>query len=64
MTVRVVREPEREVACTNCRSVLAYDMDDTKIGWEGANWGGDTRTQRRYVLCPKCEHPAWVEEAP
>lgn len=64
MTVRVVRKLDREVACANCECVLAYDMEDTKVGSRGVNYGGESREPNRYITCPECEWPVWVKEKP
>lgn len=43
-----------EFECRGCRSRLAAEIGDVKVGYFGANYGGDTPERRYYVECPVC----------
>jgi C4-type Zn-finger protein len=41
--------------CRVCKSQLVAEIDDVKVGYFGANYGGDTPDREYYVTCPVCE---------
>ncbi len=40
--------------CRSCTSRLVAEIDDVKVGYFGANYGGDTPDREYYVECPVC----------
>lgn len=41
--------------CRACKSTIeADDPQDVKVGWFGANWGGESKEKELYVECPVC----------
>lgn len=43
-----------EFNCQACKSQLIAEIDDVKVGYFGANYGGDVPTRQYYVECPVC----------
>ena len=43
-----------EFKCKGCKAKLAATEDDVKVGYFGANYGGDTPSREYYVECPRC----------
>jgi len=44
-----------EFECEGCKSRLNAEADDVRVGYYGANYGGDQPTRGYYVICPVCE---------
>ena len=40
--------------CRGCKSKLVAEIEDVKVGYFGANYGGDTPSRQYYVSCPVC----------
>ncbi len=40
--------------CRGCRSQLVAEIEDVKVGYFGANYGGDRPSREYYVECPVC----------
>lgn len=45
---------EFEFECRDCGSKLIAEADDVKVGYFGANYGGDSPERQYYVQCPIC----------
>ena len=43
-----------EFVCRVCKSQLVAEIGDVKVGYFGANYGGDTPDREYYVDCPVC----------
>ena len=43
-----------EFECRGCKSRLLAEVEDVKVGYFGANYGGDTPDREYYVTCPVC----------
>jgi hypothetical protein len=54
--MRVIEEKpfNVEFECRCCKSKLQAEPEDVKIGYFGANYGGDTPDREYYVTCPVC----------
>ncbi len=44
----------KRLTCNTCKAVLEIDIADVKIGYFGANYGGETPDKEQYVECPEC----------
>lgn len=43
-----------EFVCQVCKSKLIAEADDVKVGYFGANYGGDSPERKYYVECAVC----------
>lgn len=43
-----------EFECRCCKSRLLAEADDVKVGYFGANYGGDSPSREYYVTCVVC----------
>jgi DNA-directed RNA polymerase subunit RPC12/RpoP len=55
-TVKITREQPFgfEFECRGCKSQLVAEIGDVKVGYFGANYGGDSPEREYYVDCPVC----------
>jgi len=54
--VKIVQEQPFgfEFECRGCRSQLVAEIADVKVGYFGANYGGERPVRKYYVSCPVC----------
>ncbi|HYG84455.1 MAG TPA: hypothetical protein VD907_06290 [Verrucomicrobiae bacterium] len=48
------RDPGYEFDCTSCRSKLIAEPQDIRVGYFGANYGGDQPERSYYTECVVC----------
>lgn len=55
-TVKIVNEHPFgfEFECRGCKSQLVAEITDVKVGYFGANYGGDSPDREYYVSCLVC----------
>jgi uncharacterized protein YlaI len=52
-----------EFECESCKSRLQAEADDVRIGYYGANYGGERPVRGFYVKCPVCETEKRLEDS-
>lgn len=55
--MRVINEGPKwsyTCSCRGCQSVLQADAGDIRVGWFGANYGGESPDEHFYLVCPVC----------
>lgn len=63
MTVKVKSQPEREITCGGCKSILEYEMQDLVLVYVDRERGSQGAAGAA-VQCPVCRDTTQVKTAP